>query len=119
MGNVRCPTERFRSALPFQIIASELCPAARRDPAEGRAAPFKGEQAVSLFQDRKAFAGEMDADLFVEAVTGFFIDFHSLTSYYLFLEIKKDRIAAITACDPAWKKRYSDACEGFESFWFG
>ena len=82
MGDVRCPTERFRSAFPFQIIASELRPAARRDPTERRAAPLEGEQAVSLFQDRNAFAGEMDADLFVEAVTGFFIDFHSLTSCF-------------------------------------
>jgi hypothetical protein len=116
MGDLCCQLERIPGAFRLQFIASELCPASCGDPAEGRAAPFKGEQAVSLFQDRKAFAGEMDADLFVEAVTGFFIDFHSLTS--LFLDIKKDRIAALTACDPALKKRYSDAVGGFESIRF-
>ena len=62
MGDVRCPTERIRSALPFQILASELRPAARRDPTERRAAPLKGEQAVSLLQDRKSLTGEVDAD---------------------------------------------------------
>ena len=57
-----CPTEHFRSVLPFQILASELCPAARRDPTERRAAPLEGKQAVSRFQDRKALTGEVDAD---------------------------------------------------------
>ena len=116
MGDVRYPTERFRSILPFQILASELRPAARRDPTERRAAPLEGEQSVSLFQDRKAFTGEVDADLFVEAVTGFFADFHSQTS--LILDIKKDRIAAIFYERSSLEKRYSVADGEFESIRF-
>ena len=68
MGDVRCPTERFRSAFPFQIIASELRPAARRDPTERRAAPLEGKQTVSLFQDKKSLTGEVYADFLIEAV---------------------------------------------------
>jgi hypothetical protein len=115
MGDVRCPAERFRSVLPFQILASELRPAARRDPTERRAAPLEGEQAVSLFQDRKAFAGEVNADFLIEAVTGFFIDFHSLTSCFW---VKKDRIVAIFDERSGIEKRYSDVDGEFESIRF-
>ena len=108
--------ERIPSAFRLQFIASELCPAARRDPIERRAAPLEGEQAVSLFQDRKAFAGEVNADFLIEAVTGFFADFHSQTS--LILDIKKDRIAAIFDVRSGLEKRYSVADGEFESIRF-
>jgi len=64
----------------------------------------------------KALTGEMDADLFVEAVTGFFADFHSQTS--LILDTKKDRIAAIFDVRSGLEKRYSVADGEFKSIRF-
>ena len=69
MGDLCRQLKCIPCAFRLQFIASELRPAARRDPTERRAAPLKGEQAVSLFQDRKSLTGEVDADLFVKSLT--------------------------------------------------